>query len=136
VSQVGEAVTQMDQVTQQNAALVEEMAAAASSLSHQAQALVGAVAVFKLTADQARAAQPGGGATGAQRPVPAAPAGKPASTGTPVRETSTLRSTATPAPAGKKASAAAAPSAAKSASAPPKLAQPVAAGAEDDWESF
>ena len=61
VSQVGEAVTQMDQVTQQNAALVEEMAAAASSLSHQAQALVGAVAVFKLTADQARAAQPGGG---------------------------------------------------------------------------
>ena len=136
VSQVGEAVTQMDQVTQQNAALVEEMAAAASSLSHQAQALVGAVAVFKLTTDQARAAQPGGGATGAQRPVPAAPAGKPASTGTPVRETSTLRSTATPAPAGKKASAAAAPSAAKSASAPPKLAQPVAAGAEDDWESF
>ncbi|WP_137749487.1 methyl-accepting chemotaxis protein [Acidovorax sp. NB1] len=50
VSQVGEAVTQMDQVTQQNAALVEEMAAAASSLSHQAQALVGAVAVFKLDA--------------------------------------------------------------------------------------
>ena len=136
VSQVGEAVTQMDQVTQQNAALVEEMAAAASSLSHQAQALVGAVAVFKLTADQARAAQPGGGAAGAQRPVHAAPAGKPASTGAPVRETSTLRSTATPAPAGKKASAAAAPSAAKSASAPPKLAQPVAAGAEDDWESF
>ena len=32
VAQVGEAVTQMDQVTQQNAALVEEMAAAASSL--------------------------------------------------------------------------------------------------------
>ena len=48
VSQVGEAVTQMDQVTQQNAALVEEMAAAASSLSSQAQALVGAVEVFKL----------------------------------------------------------------------------------------
>ncbi|WP_158603825.1 hypothetical protein [Acidovorax sp. 94] len=34
--------------TQQNAALVEEMAAAASSLSHQAQALVESVAVFKL----------------------------------------------------------------------------------------
>ena len=32
VAQVGEAVTQMDRVTQQNAALVEEMAAAASSL--------------------------------------------------------------------------------------------------------
>jgi methyl-accepting chemotaxis protein len=48
VSQVGEAVTQMDQVTQQNAALVEEMAAAASSLKSQAQDLVQTVAVFKL----------------------------------------------------------------------------------------
>jgi hypothetical protein len=47
VSQVGEAVTQMDQVTQQNAALVEEMAAAASSLKSQANDLVQAVAVFK-----------------------------------------------------------------------------------------
>jgi hypothetical protein len=48
VSQVGEAVVQMDQVTQQNAALVEEMAAAASSLKSQAQDLVQVVAVFKL----------------------------------------------------------------------------------------
>ena len=44
VAQVGEAVTQMDQATQQNAALVEEMAAAAGSLSTQAQELVHAVA--------------------------------------------------------------------------------------------
>jgi len=51
VSQVGEAVAQMDQVTQQNAALVEEMAAAASSLQSQAQDLVGTVAVFKLSQD-------------------------------------------------------------------------------------
>ncbi len=50
VSQVGEAVTQMDQATQQNAALVEEMAAAASSLKGQAQELVQTVAVFKLGA--------------------------------------------------------------------------------------
>ncbi|MCH8179846.1 MAG: MCP four helix bundle domain-containing protein [Proteobacteria bacterium] len=49
VSQVGEAVTQMDQTTQQNAALVEEMAAAASSLQHQAQDLVQSVNVFKLS---------------------------------------------------------------------------------------
>jgi len=49
VAQVGEAVMQMDQVTQQNAALVEEMAAAASSLKSQAQELVQTVAVFKLT---------------------------------------------------------------------------------------
>lgn len=48
VAQVGEAVTQMDQVTQQNAALVEEMAAAASSLKNQAEDLVQVVAVFRL----------------------------------------------------------------------------------------
>jgi len=48
VSQVGEAVTSMDQTTQQNAALVEEMAAAASSLKSQANDLVQVVAVFKL----------------------------------------------------------------------------------------
>ena len=49
VAQVGEAVGQMDQTTQQNAALVEQMAAAASSLKSQAQDLVGAVAVFRLS---------------------------------------------------------------------------------------
>jgi len=38
----------MDQATQQNAALVEEMAAAAGSLRNQAQDLVQAVAVFRL----------------------------------------------------------------------------------------
>src|SRR5256885_8206510 len=48
VAQVGEAVTQMDQTTQQNAALVEESAAAAASLRKQAQDLVEAVAVFQL----------------------------------------------------------------------------------------
>ena len=48
VAQVGEAVTQMDQTTQQNAALVEQMAAAASSLKSQAQELVQTVAVFQL----------------------------------------------------------------------------------------
>ena len=47
VAQIGEAVSHMDQVTQQNAALVEEMAAAASSLRNQAQELVQSVAVFK-----------------------------------------------------------------------------------------
>jgi methyl-accepting chemotaxis protein len=49
VQQVGEAVSQMDQATQQNAALVEESAAAAESLKSQAQQLVKAVAVFKLS---------------------------------------------------------------------------------------
>ncbi|MEQ1686499.1 MAG: methyl-accepting chemotaxis protein [Burkholderiaceae bacterium] len=49
VAQVGEAVTQMDQATQQNAALVEESAAAAESLKVQAQQLVQVVALFKLS---------------------------------------------------------------------------------------
>jgi methyl-accepting chemotaxis protein len=48
IQQVGDAVGQMDQVTQQNAALVEESAAAAESLKGQARQLVQAVAVFKL----------------------------------------------------------------------------------------
>jgi methyl-accepting chemotaxis protein len=48
VGQVGQAVAQMDQVTQQNAALVEESAAAAESLKVQAGQLVRAVSVFKL----------------------------------------------------------------------------------------
>ena len=48
IGQVGEAVTQLDQVTQQNAALVEESAAAAESLKQQAAALASAVSVFKL----------------------------------------------------------------------------------------
>lgn len=57
VAQVGEAVTQMDQTTQQNAALVEESAAAADSLNRQAQELVEAVAVFKLNASTTGARQ-------------------------------------------------------------------------------
>ena len=48
VRQVGEAITQMDHGTQQNAALVEQSAAAAQSLQQQADQLVRAVAVFKL----------------------------------------------------------------------------------------
>jgi len=50
VSQVGEAIAQLDQTTQQNAALVEEGAAAAASLRDQAQALMQAVASFQLSA--------------------------------------------------------------------------------------
>ena len=50
IDQVNTAVTQMDQVTQQNAALVEEAAAAASSLETQAQRLQAAVSTFRLPA--------------------------------------------------------------------------------------
>ncbi len=48
IAQVSEAMAHMDHGTQQNAALVEEMAAAATSLQTQAQELVQTVAVFKL----------------------------------------------------------------------------------------
>jgi methyl-accepting chemotaxis protein len=48
ISQVGHAVTQLEQNTQQNAALVEEATAAAGSLEQQARALTAAVAGFRL----------------------------------------------------------------------------------------
>ncbi|MBX3625128.1 MAG: HAMP domain-containing protein [Rhizobacter sp.] len=50
IGQVSDAVAQLDQVTQQNAALVEESAAAAESLKVQARQLVDVVAVFRVTA--------------------------------------------------------------------------------------
>jgi methyl-accepting chemotaxis protein len=53
VAQIGEAIAQMDHVTQQNAALVEQIAAAATGLSTQAQELVQAVAVFQVDAQDA-----------------------------------------------------------------------------------
>jgi methyl-accepting chemotaxis protein len=53
VAQVGDAVAQMDKVTQHNAAMVEDVAAAASNLKLQAFNLVDAVAVFKLSANAA-----------------------------------------------------------------------------------
>jgi methyl-accepting chemotaxis protein len=48
MDQVGKAITQIDQATQMNAALVEEMAAATERLKSQAQELVSAVSVFRL----------------------------------------------------------------------------------------
>jgi methyl-accepting chemotaxis protein-1 (serine sensor receptor) len=48
IDQVNLAVAQMDEVTQQNAALVEEASAAAQSMAGQARALREAVAVFKV----------------------------------------------------------------------------------------
>ncbi len=48
ISQIGEAMRQMEGVTQQNAALVEEASAAADALQQQAHALADAVSLFKL----------------------------------------------------------------------------------------
>jgi len=53
IEQVNNAIGQMDAVTQQNVALVEEATAAAESLQEQAAALATTVAIFKLDIDEA-----------------------------------------------------------------------------------
>jgi hypothetical protein len=54
IAQINVAVTQLDQMTQQNAALVEQSAAAAQSMRDQAQHLTSVVSVFKLGAQAGR----------------------------------------------------------------------------------
>ena len=76
VARIGETVTLMDQATQQNAALVEELAAASGSLSGQAGDLVQAVAVFKL-GDRHGADQAPRKTRAARAPVPAPALRKP-----------------------------------------------------------
>ncbi|MFG6158704.1 methyl-accepting chemotaxis protein [Halomonas sp. 1390] len=71
IEQVSQAVGQMDQVTQQNASLVQEASAAAASLEEQADRLERAVAVFKLT-EGTRAAAPARPASRAEAEAPAA----------------------------------------------------------------
>jgi len=52
IDEISKAVSQMDEMTQQNAALVEEAAAAAESMQQQSEQLAERVATFKLTADE------------------------------------------------------------------------------------
>jgi len=100
-------------MTQQNAALVEESAAAAESLKTQAQQLVQAVAVFKLV--QGEPSQ-------IAKPVPAAPAAtSSAERRGPNRATNVVRPTF--------AAAAARPAAVA-------VAAPHAKTGTEDWESF
>ncbi|WP_275445644.1 MULTISPECIES: methyl-accepting chemotaxis protein [unclassified Halomonas] len=87
IGQVNTAITQMDEVTQQNAALVQQAAAAAASLEEQASRLERAVAVFRLAGhgqaeDEATASLPNDKRLPATPPArrPAAPGnatGKP-----------------------------------------------------------
>jgi methyl-accepting chemotaxis protein len=89
IDQIHQSITEMDGVTQQNAALVEQAAAAAASLHEQADTLADVVSVFKLDgthmqmASAARAAAPAARQIGAgvspigKRIEPASP-GKPA----------------------------------------------------------
>ena len=119
IGQVNQAVANLDQMTQQNAALVEQASAAAASMSEQAQRLAQVVSVFNVGAYASQAAAPARSNARpahapAPRPVAAKPAHKPL-----------------PKPAAK---ATPAPAAARIAT-PPKPAAP-AAGGQDDWESF
>lgn len=65
IEQVHQAVAHMDQVTQQNAALVEEVAAASESMRDQSGDLAGAVSIFKLAAAAREGAAPARPAAGA-----------------------------------------------------------------------
>ncbi|SDQ60403.1 methyl-accepting chemotaxis sensory transducer with TarH sensor [Paraburkholderia fungorum] len=121
IDQVARAVTQMDEVTQQNAALVEEAAAAASSLEDQAGKLRTAVAVFQLDEGGYRAPE----STPRRASTPVRPAARKAPS----------MSAATRAPAAPAVSAAA-PAAAAPARAPAKAAVTASAGGDQDWETF
>ena len=121
IGQIGDAVNQLDQVTQQNAALVEESAAAAESLQHQARALAQAVAVFRLGSEGSSSA------SSVSAPAPARPrASPPAFKAKPAA----LRPSASPRPAGPTK----APTAPRPAPAPSPA--PAASHSDDEWTSF
>jgi methyl-accepting chemotaxis protein len=82
ISQVHDAINSIDQVTQQNAALVEETSAASESMSEQARNLAQDMAFFKTTGNvkgeqQIRAMKPTAAATPIKKPSPAKPAALP-----------------------------------------------------------
>jgi len=84
IEQVNKALTQMDEVTQQNSALVEENAATAKTLEHQAKAMDERIAFFRIdeSAEAGQAAQPQ--AAREQGPVVAMPSRGPAAKKPPV----------------------------------------------------
>ena len=124
IGQIGDAVNQLDQVTQQNAALVEESAAAAESLKVQAAQLAQVVSVFRLAAGHERVAVAASSVAPA-RPAPALHRPAPAR-----QKAVAMRGGARPAPA---AAAASAPTTAAS---PSPVAEAVTADQGDAWESF
>jgi methyl-accepting chemotaxis protein len=125
IEQVNQSIIEMDSMTQQNAALVEEAAAAAQSLQDQAAELARVVSIFRLTEGEESFAE-----TLAAVTAPAhvsAPA--PVAANLPVVRAPAKRAAR---PSLKKA-AGAAPAAAEEAPAPRKAA---AATAGDEWEEF
>jgi len=118
VGQINAAVSQLDQATQQNAALVEQTAAAAESMRTQTARLVEAVAAFRVDA---------GHVAVAPRPAPRpAAVSRPAASPRPALKAAAYRPVASPKP--EPLVVAAAPA--------PKPAAPAPGGAEGDWETF
>ena len=89
IEQINMAISQMDQVTQQNASLVEEAAAAAESLQGQAGKLAEMVSVFKLDAQAQLQAPAASAARAAAARRPVIPASRPATR--PALRTATVR---------------------------------------------
>jgi methyl-accepting chemotaxis protein len=121
IGQVNEAVTRLDQMTQQNAALVEESAAAAESLKGQAHRMTTVVANYRLD-----------GLSDVHSFAAAPPAHKPVAA-------KAIAKAAAFKPAAARAARPAAPKAAPASVAAvsvPAPAPAVASGASDDWESF
>jgi methyl-accepting chemotaxis protein len=116
IDQVNEAIGQMDSVTQQNAALVEEAAAAAASMQEQAGRLAHVAAGFKLAATAARPSP----ASAPRAKAPTRPGASAVGVGA-----------RAPAPARLAAASVASRSASK---ASPKPAS--TASAESDWDEF
>ena len=126
ISQVGEAVTQLDRATQQNAALVEQSAAASESLTVQARGLLSAVSSFKLDGRGLHTSQAVAPSSAASHPpMKRSPAGPQAGAARPAARSAPAR------PAGARVSATP-PAAPKRAAARPSDA----AEADGDWNSF
>jgi len=133
IGQVNEAVTRLDQMTQQNAALVEESAAAAESLKDQAHRMTTVVANYNLGggSDIPSFAPPSSAhAPVAAKAIARAAAIKPAAKT--AAKTATAK-TAAHKPVAKPAAPKAAPA---SVAAAPAAVPAAASGASDDWESF
>ena len=116
IGQVNNAVNHLDTMTQQNAALVEQSAAAATSLREQAGQLADAVSIFKLGQQESRKVIAQAQATARDRAAAAAP-------------TAAAGATASPTPAAARAPAKAKPAA-------PSAPTPPSAAKADDWEEF
>jgi methyl-accepting chemotaxis protein-1 (serine sensor receptor) len=120
IEQINQAVAEMDTVTQQNAALVEEAAAASASMREQASAMARMVSVFEL--DQ----NAGSALMAAPRQAVAAPVARPAVRG-PVK----LKPARTAAPA-----AAVKPAAPRKAASESRKPAAEVGGGADEWEEF